>query len=574
MKRICVLAFVLLAVAICPAKDNGSKNKPQDNQDNIVRRDILIEKQFLNLPVKNGANNNLMKLLVDGSIVQAFTIEYGEKDESFWVFIDVSDYKGKTVTIEMKAKKGAGDKILDRICHSDNIKGGENLYKEELRPQFHFTSRRGWNNDPDGLVYYKGEWHLFYQHNPFGIGHDNMHWGHAVSTDLLHWKELKDAICPDELGTIFSGSAVVDFDNSAGFQKGDDKTIVAFYTSAGGKNKWSKGKPFTQSIAYSNDRGRTWTKYQDNPVIGHIRGYNRDPKVIRHNDTGKWVMVVYLDKTDGEKTLGFFTSDNLKEWERESTITGFHECPELFELAIDGDENNTRWVLYGANGKYHIGDFDGKSFTPETEIIRYSYGDAFYASQTWNNVPAQDGRRIQIAWAQVKFPEMPFSQMMTFPVELTLHTTDDGIRMYAWPVREIETIRTKKYSLKDEQLSEGENPLKDIKGELFDIVAEFEVGDAKKVILNVRGVEIVYDVKKHLLVCNGKRAPLKPADGKVRLRVLADRGMRDIFGNGGQVYMPIGKFAQNGDKSLKIFSTGGNASVTKLDVYELESVWR
>jgi len=162
--------------------------------------------------------------------------------------------------------------------------GNVNLYHETYRPQFHFTAKKNWLNDPNGLMYYKGEYHLFFQHNPSGIDWGNMTWGHAVSPDMIHWKQLDNAIYPDELGTIFSGSGVVDWSNTAGFKNGNKAVMVCIYTSA--------GDPFTQSIAYSNDKGRTWTKYADNPVLGHIVGSNRDPKVIRHVPTEKWIMAL------------------------------------------------------------------------------------------------------------------------------------------------------------------------------------------------------------------------------------------------------------------------------------------
>ena len=585
MKRIFVLIAILAVISGCSVKEKGKEVKPVSEPAETkatkatavsgpVEREILIKKQYLNIPIiENVAKKNLKlaTLNVDGEIVQEFRIGYGADKVDWWAFIDVSKYKGKKVVFRLEVNEGVGAEVLDKIDQSKKIKGWRNLYKEKGRPQFHFGSKRGWNNDSNGLVYYKGQWHLFYQHNPFSVNWGNMHWGHAVSTDLLHWKELGDAIYPDELGTIYSGSAVVDWKNSAGFQKGDEKTIVCFYTSSPQRTpSWSAGRKKTQSIAYSTDNGKTFTKYENNPVIEYIAKGNRDPKVFWHEATGKWVMVLYLSRP----TLAFFASDNLKDWEMTSKIEGFYECPELFELPVDGDKNNTRWVLYGAKGDYFIGEFDGKKFTPDGEIIRYSYGDCFYASQTWNDVPKEDGRRIQIGWARIKLPGMPFNQLMNSPLELSLRTTDEGVRMYAEPVREFETIRGKKYSWKDERLVEGENLLKDVKGEFFDIVAEFEVGDAKFVGLNVRGVEIVYDVEKEQLAGNKKSAPLKLVDGKLRLRVLADRGIREVFANDGKIYMPLGKFIETGNKNLGIFARGGDAKVTELDVYKLKSVWK
>jgi len=302
--------------------------------------------------------------------------------------------------------------------------GDEPLYQETYRPQFHFTPKTNWTNDPNGLMYYKGEYHLFFQHNPFGINWGHMTWGHAVSPDMVHWTQLDHAIHPDELGTIFSGSGVVDWGNTAGFQTGEEAVLVCIYTSAGGTSPESEGRPFTQSIAYSNDRGRTWTQYEGNPVLGHIAGSNRDPKVIWHEPTGKWVMALFLDGHD----YALFGSPDLKEWTRLSDVhvEGASECPDFFELPVDGDPASTRWVFWGASGNYLLGSFDGTSFTPEGESLRSNWGAHCYAAQTWSDIPPSDGRRLQIAWmAKGEYPGMPFNQQMSFPRELTLRTTPD-----------------------------------------------------------------------------------------------------------------------------------------------------
>ena len=249
-------------------------------------REITIDNQYLNFPVKQETKESLLHLLIDGKVVREFKVSLAKDEPDFWVFLDVSEFKGKEATLQIK-KEHEG---FHRIYQADSYPGEENLYRESLRPQIHFSSRRGWNNDANGLVYYDGEYHLFYQHNPFGwsYGSDaNKAWGHAISTDLIHWKELRDAIHPDNLGGIYSGSAVVDKYNTTGFQGGDEKPIVCIYTSAGGKTPWSKKKPFTQSIAYSIDKGRTFTKYIGNPVQEEIELMNRDPKVIWYQPTNQ-----------------------------------------------------------------------------------------------------------------------------------------------------------------------------------------------------------------------------------------------------------------------------------------------
>jgi len=435
----------------------------QGNASTGKSREFALQKRYLNFPVKNGAEKRIIHLIMDGRIVREFSIELAADEPDFWVYLDIREFAGKDAVLSIDKYVPSKDRGFDSVYQADSFPGQENLYKEKLRPQFHFTSRRGWNNDANGMVFYDGQYHLFYQHNPYGWSWGNMTWGHAVSADMMHWTELGDAIHPDSLGTIFSGSAVVDVNNTAGFQTGDEEVIVCIYTSAGGTNPMSKGRPFAQSIAYSNDRGRTLKVYEGNPVLAHINGGNRDPKVIWHEPTEQWVMALYLD----DRTMGFFTSKNLKSWEFQSKLKCFHECPELFALLVDGDKDNHKWILYGGSGEYLIGSFDGRKFDSETEPIRFQYGNCFYASQTFSNIPRDDGRRIQMAWGRVAMPGMPFNQMMLFPVTLSLHGTEEGPRMFAEPVSEIERLHNRSRQWKNRTLKPGENLLSGISGELF-----------------------------------------------------------------------------------------------------------
>ena len=453
---------------------------------------------------------------------------------------------------------------LKAIEQSDGIKGADDLYREPLRPQFHFSSRRGWNNDPNGLVFYKGEYHLFYQHNPYGWAWGNMHWGHAVSPDLVHWRELPIALYPDAHGTMFSGSAVVDWNNTAGFQTGKEKVLVCIFTAA--------GSPFTQGIAYSNDRGRTWTKYDGNPVLPHIAAENRDPKVIWHAPGKKWVMALYLDKDQ----YALFSSPNLKHWERlcDVAIPGTSECPEFFEIPLEGNPKDTRWVFYGGNGRYLVGRFDGRAFTPESGPHSLNSGNCFYASQTFNDIPPEDGRRILIPWGQMATPGMPFNQMLGLPVALTLCATGDGLRLRVNPVEELRALRTSRTVLKARPLAPGENPLASLKGELFDLSADILLNRAAEIHFVMRGVPVVYDAKAQELSCNKARAPLKPVNGCIRLRLLVDRTSIDVFGNDGALYMPMGVIVPRDNLSLEISAHGGDAGINSVEVHRLKSSWR
>jgi len=449
------------------------------------------------------------------------------------------------------------------------------LYQEAYRPQVHFTAKKGWLNDPNGLVYYQGEYHLFFQHNPSGINWGNMTWGHAVSSDMIHWKQLASAIEPDELGMIYSGSGVVDWNNKAGFQTGKEKAIVVIYTSA--------GKLFTQSIAYSNDRGRTWTKYEKNPVLGHITGKNRDPLVFWHAPTKRWVMALCLDGND----FALFVSPDLKQWRRlcDIQLPGLTSCPGIFELPVDGDKEKTKWVFWGAHcGNYIIGTFNGLDFRQESEVLQSDWGANFHSAQTWSDIPSSDGRRLQIAWmsggkypgmpfSHIKYPGMPFSQQMNFPCQLTLQTTPEGIRLYRKPIKEIENIHQKEYSWANEILKPGENLLSDIQGELFHIQTEIEVESAAEFGFILCGESIRYTPANNELFCLGKSASLRPLKGKVKLEILLDRTSLEIFGNDGRISMTSCFFPDPRNRNLKIYSSGGSIRIVSLKVYELDSIW-
>src|SRR5436190_8547796 len=357
-------------------------------------------------------------------------------------------------------------------------------YDEKYRPQFHFSPRKGWTNDPNGLVFYKGEYHLFFQHNPFDTKWGNMTWGHAVSTDLVHWKQLANALEPDRLGTMYSGSAVVDEYNTAGFQKGAEKTLVCIYTAAGSSSPESEGQPFTQCIAYSNDRGKTWTKYSGNPVLRHMAGRNRDPKVVWHAPTRNWIMALFLEGN----TFRFLSSPDLKTWTKlhDIVVPGCAECPDFFEMAVEGEPGVTKWVWTAANDYYLVGDFDGKRFIPEVMTSQGSFGENYYAVQTYSGLP--DGRRVQIGWMKGgQYPGMPFNQQMAFPYELKLRRLGGVLKLCSMPVREIESIQHEPKRWADLDLKPGENPLADLSGDLWDIQAEFDPGTAAEVGFELRG---------------------------------------------------------------------------------------
>jgi fructan beta-fructosidase len=536
-----------------------------------LHRELAVDRPLLHLPIKNGAPKRLMRLVVDGRLEREFEIELAEGEPDFWSYTETDAFLGRTLRVEVD-RMPADSRALERLTLAETWPQQDQIYREALRPQFHFTPARGWTNDPNGMVYYDGEYHLFFQHNPYGVQWGNMTWGHAVSTDMIHWRQLPDAIHPDELGTIFSGSAVVDHENTTGWRAGEHPAIVAIYTSAGGTNPQSNGEPFTQSIAYSVDRGRTFTKHAGNPVLGHLVGGNRDPKVIWHEPTGQWVMILYLDRP----RFALFGSPDLKAWTQLSELEfpDGHECPDLFELPVDGDPSRTRWVAWEAAGRYLIGSFDGTTFHRESGPHESRFGRHDYAAQTFSDIPAADGRRIQIAWmAGGQYPGMPFNQQMTVPRVLSLRTTPEGIRLFLEPVAELEQLRRRAHRWTDWEVPDEPVPLPGPAGDLFDIEVTFELDPAAVVGLDVRGQRIEYSRPDRQLTALESRAPLEPLDDRVTLRVLVDRASIEVFANGGRVQM-ASCFVPDADApGLAVFARGAPAKIVSLVVWELASIW-
>ena len=420
------------------------------------------------------------------------------------------------------------------------------------------------------MVFFNGEYHLFFQHNPYGWAWGNMHWGHAVSRDLLHWQELGDKLAPDPFGPMFSGSAVVDWNNTSGFGKPGKPPLVLIYTAA--------GNPTVQCIAHSTD-GRNFTKYSGNPVIPQVTGGNRDPKVMWHETSKKWVLVLYVELPNRGHTVHFYTSPNLKEWTLASVTDGIRgsnylfECPDFFELPVDGDPKNRRWVLLGANSEYGVGTFDGTRFTPEHSRLPGHRGQGFYAPQTFSDVPSTDGRRIQIGWYQTETKGMSFNQAMTIPLELRLTATPEGPRMTFNPVRELESLRNGKFLFDGKVVSPGEpNPLAKARAELVELRAEFEPGNAE-VTFTVRGATITYDPRKQEIIVNGHRAPAPLRNGRQRLTIYADRTGLEVFASDGLTYVPKPFQPKATDLGVSVESKGAPVKFTSLRAYPLKSIW-
>ena len=549
-------------------------------QGTLTSPAFTISRPFIGFFIGGGhrPGEACINLLVNNKIVRTATgkgrTEQGKETLSaaYW---DVRALRGKSARIQIRdaAQGGWGHINIDHIAQGDRPAGelvsekevqdilnidSTTLYGETYRPQFHFSAAKNWLNDPNGLVFYAGEYHLFFQHNPVGMqgAGINMHWGHAVSPDLVHWRELPIALSPIGENQRWSGSAVVDWKNSGGFQTGAEPALIAFQTLTG----------VGQVLSYSNDRGRTWKDYAQNPVL---KDGDRDPKVFWHEPTKKWIMALYQGTS-----FVFYNSPDMKAWQKLSAIEGFYECPDIFELPVDGDAKKTMWVLVDGDGSYRLGDFDGTKFTPVTAKLRGDWGRNFYATQTWNDIPAQDGRRLQIAWMRgASYPQMPWSQQMSFPSELSLRTFPEGIRLCKVPAREIEKLHLKSQKWENLSLKPGDNPLAGQQGDLLHIVADIELGDAQEVAFELRGQGIWFSNRDKKLHAGGEAAEFYPLHNRLKLELLLDRTSLEVFADGGRVSASSCFIEPPGNQNLAVFSKGGTAKIVSLQVHTLRSAW-
>ena len=485
-------------------------------------------------------------------------------------------------------------------------------YAERYRPQVHFTPPVNWMNDPNGLVYYDGEYHLFYQHNPRGNTWGHMSWGHAVSPDLLHWEHLPLAI-PEADGLMaFSGSAVVDWHNTTGFGSEDTPPLVALFTGH------RPGVPARedQRLAYSLDRGRTWTLYEGNPVLDLGRSDFRDPKVFWHAPDRRWVMAIALPH---ERRIEFYASPDLKRWTHLSTFGpggatgGIWECPDLFELPVDGDPAHTRWVLVvnlnpggpagGSAAQYFVGHFDGTTFTPEPPIsvgdthARWlDWGADYYAAVSWSGAP--DGERILLGWMNDwryanAIPTAPWRSAQALPRRVELRTLEGHVTLVQQPIAALQSLRQSGTTLAGRVLAPGTHPVDELRGTTLEIEAEFALGTATAFGLAVRvgggdETRVGYDAATATLFVDRMRsgdtrfhpafatrhgAPLPAPDGRVHLRIIVDAASVEVFAGGGHVTITDQIFPAPSSDGLALFAEGGTAQLLSLKAWPLASVW-
>ena len=500
--------------------------------------------------------------------------------------------------------------------------GPQGFYMEPFRPQYHYTPEKNWMNDPNGMVFYEGEYHLFYQYNPAGDKWGHMSWGHAVSPDMVHWTHLPLALAEADNVMIFSGSAVVDWKNSSGFGKDGRPPLVAVYTGFRTTDRVQ-----FQCIAYSNDKGRTWTKYSGNPVIDINSRDFRDPKVQWHDGTRRWIMTVSLS---AQHKVRFYGSDNLKAWTLLSEFGpagatgGVWECPDLFELPLPGT-NDKRWVLVvnmnpgsvagGSGGQYFIGRFDGTQFVADGDSLIpprpgrsasesahwFDYGPDYYAAVSWSDVPASDGRRLWLGWMSNweyggDVPTSPWRSAMSIPRELGLSRTAEGIRLVQKPAREMESLRDRHFAFKSGDVSEANAWLKErhVQGDQLELMVEFAPrssgtegvkvlkSDTEATVIGVdrqRGRAFVDrtqsgNVTFHQKFSGVYDAPLAVHDGRVKLHLFVDASSVEVFVNDGERVFTSLVYPSAASRGVEFFGSAASARITSLDVWTLKSIWK
>jgi sucrose-6-phosphate hydrolase SacC (GH32 family) len=491
---------------------------------------------------------------------------------------------------------------------------------EKYRPAMHYTADKNWLNDPNGLVYYKDLYHLFYQYNPHGNVWGNMSWGHASSPDLATWTEQPVAITGDVHEDIFSGSIVADTQNSSGFGTALTPPLVAIYTSAFTDRSSFAGLQ-AQSLAFSLDDGRTWTKHDGNPVLNRQSPDFRDPKVFRYDGPSEsyWVMVAVEAR---EHMVVLYRSDDLKEWTYLSSFGpanatgGVWECPDLFPLALDGDEGNLKWVLIvnlypggvagGSGGQYFVGDFDGTTFTAEPAETRQhdqgslrgynwlDWGRDYYAAVSFSGLPG--GRRIMIAWMNnwdygAHIPTSPWKSAMSLPREVRLETVAGNLRLVQSAIEPGPRPIEPTISLENRRVASGTEVLPaEAWGSVLRIDATLSPGTADEIGLIVRGgqnegTSIGYDTTTACLVVDRERSgevdfhetfasreysPVDLIDGKLRLLIFVDNSSVEVFAQGGRATITDQIFPEASSRTVSLYARNGAGTIDSLVIHNFE----
>lgn len=590
-----VFLSILLGMTSTSQADSSLTVRHLVNEQNIVSLNVTAK--FLILPVQDDAPESKVCIVKDneqrGTLMNVRLAR--ERVDSYVPFI-LSDYKGQQISVDIQGLPA------DAVCWKE-LKLADSFdmsNKETFRPVYHHTPAYGWMNDPNGMFYKDGVYHLFFQYNPYGSVWGNMHWGHSTSSDLIHWNFEGVSIVPDAWGAIFSGSCVVDNNNTAGFGK---DAVIAFYTSAK-STPW--GDVQSESMAYSLDNGKTFVKYAGNPIITSLEKDFRDPKVFWYAPGKHWVMILAVGQH-----MELYSSVNLKNWKKESEfgkMQGAHggvwECPDLIELPVEGSREK-KWVLIcninpggpfgGSAAQYFVGSFDGKTFVNESPVQTkwMDWGKDNYATVTWNNAP--DGRCIALGWMSNwqyanNVPTRQYRSANTIARDLTLYKAGEEFYLKSTPSREMKQARGEKVSVPSFKVTDSykiESLLKDNNG-AYEIEMEIQVADASKISLNLQNekgeqVSMYYDLLRKQFVMDRSKsgkvdfsndfpavtaAPVH-AGKTLRLRLFVDRSSIEAFGEDGKFVMTNLVFPSSPYNQMSFGTEGSGYTVSSFNVYKL-----
>ncbi len=613
MKKLTIIGTGLLSAALYgtlamgASTGNGIKVEHLGSNNTLVR--VTGSGRYILLPVQETNDDASVSILVDGKPDRTINVRLAKTKVDYTVPFDLSPYKGRNVVLNITTSQNRAtvreakeDACWNNMSVTDSFPAAN---REKFRPAFHHTPVYGWMNDPNGMFYKDGVWHLYYQWNPYGSKWQNMTWGHSSSTDLINWQHHPAAIEPDGLGTVFSGSCAIDKDDTAGF--GSD-AVIALYTSAAASQ--------VQSLAHSNDKGNTFEIYPGNPVIT-LESEARDPNMFWNEATGEWNLVLAHAL---EHEMLVFTSPDMKQWTLQSAFgkglgaqDGVWECPDLFELAVDGSDQK-KWVLIcninpggpfgGSATQYFIGEFDGKTFTPDRDADGnvptkwMDYGKDHYATVSWSNAP--DNRRTVIGWMSnwqyaAEVPTMQYRSANTLPREIGLFRASDGeIYTSCTPSPEIGALRGNA-SVKKRSFTAGKKSrtfaLPEANGGICEITLEITPKKGVPVNLTLANeagnkVEMVYNPAESTFSFDRYQsgqtdfsqdfpaittAPAFTDGGNLRLRIFIDRSSIEVFEQNGRFAMTNLVFPESPYTTLSVNAPAGNARIENLAIYPLRT---
>ena len=606
VNKVCMLlASAFLSTSWMSAQtDRGIRIEHLGTNNTFVR--VTGQSKYLLLPVQDAGEESQVHVVVDGKLERSIVVRLATSKVDYTVPLDLTPYQGKHVVLNVVTPQSRSTirEAKEDACWKDmrlsDTFSAEN--REKYRPAYHHTPLYGWMNDPNGMVYHDGVWHLCYQWNPFGSKWQNMTWGHSTSRDLIHWEPQEPTLLPDGLGTIFSGSSAIDEANSAGFGK---NSIVTLFTSAANSQ--------VQSLAYSNDGGYTYTTYPGNPVLT-LESEARDPNMFWNEETKQWTLIL-AHALDHEMLI--FTSPDLKSWTLQSSFgkglgaqDGVWECPDLFELPVTGTQEK-KWVLIcninpggpfgGSATQYFTGSFDGKTFKVDTDASGnvptkwLDYGKDHYATVSWSDTP---GRRTVIGWMSnwqyaAEVPTLQFRSANTLPREMGVFKVDDQYYVSSKPSPELDALRGKiTHNAKRIQVGKQAHTvsLPQENDGICEILMNVDAKRSKQLKMTLANkaqekVTIIYDVEKETISFDRTQSgivdfsqdfpavtvtPTYENDGSVNLRLFIDRSSMELFEQEGRFVMTNLVFPTSPYTTLSFQAEEGSAKVNNLQIYSIK----